>query len=181
MTLANIFRDEDIEMLSDTMLVVKDIIKIVKIGAEAIVSKKDLKRSRVDLKSRTNLNETSSSSSEATVIVYNENRYNLIELLEALYKISINDKMKYTLYQDFDMKKTLKDIIMHGNEFEKEFSTKLLYQLCFDSNVCARMGEDDELVNYLCDREKAGTSNDLLRKNIFGTNFILDLTFFDTI
>ena len=157
------------EMLPDTILVVKDIIKIIKLGAESIVSKKNLKRVRV-----VDLNISSSSVNnmnvvvEATIIIYNENRYNLIELLEALYKISINDKMKYTVYQDFGMKCTLKEIIIYGNEIEKEYATRLLYQLCFDSNVCAKVGQDDELVSYFRDSKKHETTNNFLKKNIFG-------------
>jgi hypothetical protein len=163
MTLANIFKDEDMEMLPDTILVVKDIIRIIKLGAESIVSKKNLKRVRVDLNSPIN-----SEQPIATMIVYNENRYNLLELLESLYKISINDKMKYTLYQDFGMKNTLKEIIMYGNEIEKEYATRLLYQMCFDSNVCANVGQDDELVNYFRNSKKEETTNNFIKKNIFG-------------
>lgn len=180
MTLANVFCDQDLEMLPDTKLVVKDIIRIIKIGADSIVSKKNLTRSRVDLKSLTTINpsieasslksshNTLGSAGEATVIIYNENRYNILELLDSLYKIAINDKMKYTLYEEFGMKKILKEIIMFGNEYEKEFATRLLYQMCFDSNVCAQMGEDNELVDFLNDSEKMPSSSQLLKKNIFG-------------
>lgn len=160
MTLANVFRDEDLEMLPDTKLVVvKDIIRIIKIGAESIVRNKQVNSS----------SSSSSSSAATTVIVYNENRYNLIELLDSLYKIAINDNMKYTLYEEFDMKTTLKQIIMHGNEREKELATRLLYQMCFDSNVCAEMAEDNELVDYLCESsQKVDTTSRLLKKNIYG-------------
>lgn len=176
MTLANVFRDDDLEMLSDTNQVVKDIIKIIKIGAETIVNNNKKTRtnptsSPVKLdQSESESTTTSRSRCEAnkTVIYYKENRYNLLEMMDSLYKIAINDEMKYKLYEDFGMKKILKDIIMCGDEFEKEYATRLLYQMCFDLNVCTQLGEDNELVDYLCHEEKVENASGILKKNIFG-------------
>lgn len=170
MTLANVFRDDDLEMLADTNQVVKDIIKIIKIGAETIVKNK---KTTTNQTSESSESESIKQQSEAnkTVIYYNENRYNLLEMMDSLYKIAINDDMKHKLYEDFGMKQILKDIIMFGDEFEKEYATRLLYQMCFDSNVCTQMGEDNELVDYLCHEEQVENASRLLKKNIFGAIF----------
>lgn len=108
MALANVMCENDVEKLNTTE-VIKDIVKIVKQGAELIVNKNDLKRIKI------NLDIDENSSTEAAVIIYRDNQYNIVELLETLNRIAVIDKIKFTLYKDYGMNQTLKMIIIDGN------------------------------------------------------------------
>ena len=47
------------------------------------------------------------------------------------------------------MKLYLKKLIYNGNEIEKEFAVKLLYQLSFDDNISKDLAGDEQILTYL--------------------------------
>jgi hypothetical protein len=49
------------------------------------------------------------------------------------------------------MKVYLKKLTYNGNEVEKEFAVKLLYQLSFDDTIAKDLAEDDKILMYLND------------------------------
>jgi hypothetical protein len=112
LAITNVVSDTEIETLPQTVIVLKDIIKLIKIGANSILTKSDLKRVKIDL-------DNEKLDLEATVIIFGLNQFNIIELLEALYKLSVNDKTKPLIYQTFEMNTILKTIIIEGNNLEK--------------------------------------------------------------
>jgi hypothetical protein len=112
LAITNVVSDTEIETLPQTVIVLKDIIKLIKIGANSISTKSDLKRVKIDL-------DNGKLDLEATVIIFGLNQFNIIELLEALYKLSVNDKTKPLIYQTFEMNTILKIIIIEGNNLEK--------------------------------------------------------------
>lgn len=88
------------------------------------------------------------------VIFYSSEKneeWNLIELLEALYHMSVNDNIKMDIYKTYSMRDILKKIIYKGNEIEKKFSLKLLYQLCFDEEIAEDVAKQEDLVNFILD------------------------------
>jgi hypothetical protein len=108
MALANVMCENDIEKLNTTDII-KDIVKIIKLGSESISSKINLKRIKISLDVDENSN------TEAAVISHRDSQYNIVELLETLNRIAVNDHIKYSLYKDYEMNQTLKVIIMDGN------------------------------------------------------------------
>lgn len=76
-------------------------------------------------------------------------RWSFIELINALYRISVNDTLKYLIYNDLKMDKCLRNVILSGNEVEAYYGIKLLWQLCFDKRVCNQVTSDTELVNFI--------------------------------
>ena len=162
LALTNVVSDKDIETLPETITVMRDIIKLIKIGSNSIASKKELKRVKIDM------DNDDSTDSEAAIIIFGLSQYNIIELLEALYRLSINDKTKPLIYQTFEMNVILKVIIIEGNNLEKEYALKLLYQLCFDASVRDKVfSEDKQLVNYLVDfNKKQYTKEDRISKKM---------------
>lgn len=163
MTIANIVNDKEIETLNETHTVMNEIIKIIGMCADLIESN-DLRRAKIDFNDETNIY------AEAAVVIYEQSQYNIIELLEALYKLSINDKIKCEIYNEFEKNQALKKIIMNGNEIEKEYSIRLLYQLCFDGKVCDKMFEyDKQLCEYLIKYKKnKDNKNKAIKKSISG-------------
>lgn len=157
MTIANIIKDEEMEMLPDMNLLLTEIIKLVYQVAESIVTKRGLRRIKLEINDKEHL---------AATVIFDNGEFNIVELIDSLTRIAVNDKMKFKIYHG--IKSTLKDIIIHGNELEKEYSTKLLWQLCFDSEVTQDVSKDKELVAYLNELNRKENENQFLRKNIFG-------------
>ncbi len=49
------------------------------------------------------------------------------------------------------MKVHLKKLTYNGNEVEKEFAVKLLYQLSFDDTIAKDLADDEKILTYLND------------------------------
>lgn len=75
--------------------------------------------------------------------------WNLVELLEALYLMSVNDNIKYDIFETNSMRDYLKKLVYNGNEIEKEYSLKLMYQLCFDDQIINDLLKDSPFLAYL--------------------------------
>ena len=91
----------------------------------------------------------------------NEIEFHLVELEHSLYHLAVNDNIKKDIYYDYGMRESSKTIIIKGNEVEKEYTLKLLYQLCFKEEIAKDISEN--LGNYL---EELIKNPDLKRKNI---------------
>jgi hypothetical protein len=78
-----------------------------------------------------------------------EDDFSLFECLQTLYKFSINDKFKISIYETFQLKPILVKIISHGNWSEQEHSFRLLNQLCFDEKISTDVGNDAELIKII--------------------------------
>ena len=50
--------------------------------------------------------------------------WHFCELTEALYHLSVNDNIKFDIYETFHAKNNLKRVIYSGNEIEKELLTQ---------------------------------------------------------
>ncbi len=55
-----------------------------------------------------------------------ETQWHLIELMNELYRLAVNDQIKFIMYNDFAMKSHLRGIIYNGNEVEKDYALKLI-------------------------------------------------------
>ena len=104
-----------------------------------------------------------------------EDNFSIYECLLALYKFSINDKFKISLYETFQLKPILVKVITHGNFCEKEHSFRLLNQLCFMEKISADVGNDIELMNTM--KEIIGnkdTTNQRLIKYVKNIQWIIN-------
>lgn len=70
-------------------------------------------------------------------------------VLSALQNIAVHPDIKYTLFYELKMAKYLRDIIYHGNEYEKDRAMYILWELCFDQEIDANISNDRQLVEYL--------------------------------
>jgi hypothetical protein len=154
MASANILNDNEIETLPDTKLVVEDIVSLIKIGATAIQRNRNLIRASVSIDDR-------EESPHETVCIIKQ--YHIVELLQVLYKIAVNDKIKMELYENYMLKDYLEKIILHGNLTEKEYSLKLLWQFCFQKLIAKKIHENVNLYKHI---EDLFGQADLENKNV---------------
>ena len=104
---------------------------------------------KIELTQISKLFEIEEGKEKVEIIVDNAEFWNLFECLQALYKFSINDKLKNIIYDTFSMKETLRKIVYHGNETEQEYAFKVLNQLCFDKNIAADILKDNDLIKLM--------------------------------
>ena len=78
----------------------------------------------------------------------------LIGILRTIYRVSVNNKIKYDLFVKFNVKDPLKIIILKGNQIESSHALKLLGQLTFDPQVLEIVSSDTELIKFV---EKTST------------------------
>lgn len=143
MTLANILTDKEIDELSDTTEIVNTIVHIISICSNLISDEKtQTPRLKIDL-------ENGCVEDICTVNDDNGIQWDLTELISGLFRISVNDKIKYHIYANCKINEYLDRIIFHGNLIEKEYAIKLLYQLSFDDNVSNLIGKDKNLISTL--------------------------------
>jgi hypothetical protein len=72
-------------------------------------------------------------------------KYTITGILLALYKLSINNRIKYDMYVKYNLQEPLKVIICKGSDIEKKHAIQILAQLCFDKLVLDLVSNDTEL------------------------------------
>ena len=83
------------------------------------------------------------------VIDEDDVRYPVTSVMNTIYKLSVNDKIKYDLYVKLNAKDPLRVFIFHGSDIEKRYALKLLTQLCFDPQVQEEVHKDAELMKLI--------------------------------
>ena len=154
--MGNIASDEDLNNFSA---------KINRLFSNALKDNKEFKRElfRID-----------EGEEKVKIIQDNEEDWNLYECLQALYKFAINDKLKNTIYETFQMKDSLRKIVYNGNETEQEYGFKVLNQLCFDKNIALDISNDKDLMKFMNDLILKKTNEKKLVKNIDGILWLIN-------
>jgi hypothetical protein len=70
-------------------------------------------------------------------------------LLLSLFYFAINEKLKFDIYNNDDLKQSLKKIIYTGLDVEKHFAIQLLSQLAFNNQVREDIKLDLDFINYI--------------------------------
>lgn len=99
--------------------------------------------------------------------------WHLVELLMALYKLSVVDKIKQYIYFDCHIKMYLKSILIKGNRTESEYGLKILWQFCFDELICEDLFETKDLYSALSNLEELYKENKSLELNIKGIYWLV--------
>ena len=73
----------------------------------------------------------------------------LTGILNTLYKLAVSTKIKYDLFVKFNVKDSIRSIILNGVEIEKKYALKLLSQLSFDDQVMDILSKDIELLKFI--------------------------------
>jgi hypothetical protein len=164
--IAFIADDDDIDQqLHELKLILPDLCKMVGEGAKMIKTNTDLYRQEVQLDDDGGASSTNQVK-EVCCITHMDTSWSIINLLKALYHISVSDKLKYDIYYKNNMNKHLRMIILHGNEVEQEYCLRLLWQLCFDRQIAQDVKQDIEFYEFLKSIEN--TDSKSLKKNVSG-------------
>ena len=154
--LSNVVNENEIETSLDTRHAIEDLMSLIRAGVDAIVQKENLKRIRVDV----DFDEDNEIFEDVCSI---NDDWNILDLLLALYRLAINDNLKLVIFRDFNIKIELEKIFLNGNDTEKEYSAKLLWQLCFDKTVAKDVQESETLFAYIQSIAERNTSKRKLR------------------
>ena len=73
----------------------------------------------------------------------------LVGILRTLYRVAVNNKIKYDLFVKYNVKDQLRVIILKGNDIESSYGLKLLGQLAFDPQVLEIVSKDSELIQFV--------------------------------
>jgi hypothetical protein len=155
-TLTNIVNENEIETLLDTRHAIEDLVGLIRIGVDSIEEKDNLKRIRVDV-------DYDEDNELLEDVCFINADWNILDLLLALYRLAINDKLKSVIYQDYNIKIELQKLFSFGNDTEKEYGAKLLWQLCFDKSIAKDVQESESLFTYV---QNIGERCDCKRKNL---------------
>ena len=88
---------------------------------------------------------------------YIEGGWNILELMESLYRFSIIDNLKWRIF--LDIRDNLEIVIRYGKDSEKEFALKILYQLCFNPDISRELINDYRLIGHLKELNKSENEN----------------------
>jgi hypothetical protein len=87
---------------------------------------------------------------EILVITYKQANFRVTELIDFLDCLAnFNEKFKAEIYENPGLKSYLNVLLFNGNDVEKEFIIKLLWNLCKDSRVSRSVCNDVNLYSYL--------------------------------
>ena len=145
MILGNIASDEDLNNFSASPTAVESLTKQIQRISSALVEKSYLNGNEF----KRELFQIEEGKEKVEIIHDEKTGWNLFECLQALYKFSINDKLKIIIYETFSMKETLRKIVFDGNETEQEYAFKVLNQLVFDKYVASDILNDKDLIKFM--------------------------------
>jgi hypothetical protein len=83
-------------------------------------------------------------------------------VLKSLYRLSINEKIKNSIYYDHKIKDDLKVIMLKGNEYETMFSLDLFIQMTFNQKIAEDLAKDQEILTFI----NAENKNEKIKKKI---------------
>jgi hypothetical protein len=156
MAAANMLNDNEIETLPDTKMIIEMIMSLIKICTNALKTKKGIQRDKVSIDGQRERNEV------VFIVSTNMSNYHIIELLQVLYRISVNDKIKTELCETYKLNEHLEILILEGNLTEKEYSLRSLWQLCFQATIAQQLFENKKLYEYIV--------NNLMKKQVDNKN-----------
>ena len=93
-------------------------------------------------------------------VIHIDDHLSLTELLECLYQFAIVDDLKCVIYKMDNIYSNLCRIIFDGNDFEKEYTLKLVFQLCFNDKIAEDFSRNEQF-NYMIDSLKDNRTRNL--------------------
>ena len=138
-SIAFIFEEKDLDRLTEIQEAVKSLSEIVEFCAN-LVKRSDPPRDHFKMHG---------DGDRVVESVISNNDWLVIEIFQCLYRLSVSDSIKHDIYFRYMCNKYLRDFIYFGNEFEKEFALKLLWQLCFENKIGEDICQDEKLYSII--------------------------------
>jgi hypothetical protein len=144
MAIANLISDNDVKNLVHIKSVIKDLVRYTATCANLLTNEtSNIERCPMTFES------SSEETCQVVITQVNGVYFYLVDFLNVLYHFSVSDEIKYEIYEQCGMREYLRMIVYHGNQIEKQFALRLLWQLCFDQRVGKHVQEDSKLMNYI--------------------------------
>jgi hypothetical protein len=170
MTLSHIVKDKEIDEMADIFEIVDNVMRLVSSAADQIESSSECPRVKVDL-------EDDRVERVCAVSDEDEIKWDFVELMAGLYRIAVNDKIKYYIYVNCNFNKIVYKILTYGNVVEQEFCVRILYQMSFDEKICEIVVEDERLlalVKHVIATTELNESSSKLLQYCNNLNWLLD-------
>lgn len=173
MILINTGNDKQIEILlkSHKASIIQELEKIIKLASSEISGNNlNLKRFKTHVEIECEDGVTSGNNIEIIddicFVCYNGYAWNLSKIFVTLICLaSIDDFIKYDIYETYNLKDDLERIIFYGNHVEKLYATKLLWHCCLDGNVAKKFVKTPNLFDSIINTAKqVNFKNGLLKK-----------------
>jgi hypothetical protein len=161
--LSNIATDHQINTILKIQEIIPIFVKQINKGAQEINKSPNLEREKIQF----NEEDEAISQQYDVYHVPDDDDVNLQRsltgLINTIYRLAVNDKIKYDLFVKHNVKDSLRILVFKGVEIEKKYALKLLAQLCFDAQVIDMVSKDVELVQYI---EKLSNNSDCVIKSL---------------
>lgn len=169
MSISNIFDENNVNQLVHVKSVTRELVGYI--GAcSGEINNKNLERFPVSFEES---DKSSSTDNKTIIIQINESFFYLIDFLDVLYHYAVIEELKYEIYEICGMKKQLKMIILFGNSIERQYSVRLLWQVCYDQRVAENVLNDNALMSIFKDISVNSMGNSELLRNIKGILWLL--------
>ncbi|CAF0705631.1 unnamed protein product [Brachionus calyciflorus] len=172
--LANITEEDEVAKFPSLKNVLPILIGIIDKMAKSIFYDKNLPRIAIEV-------EDTGKIENVCKITVGPTIWHLIELMEALYKMAVNDSIKKIIYFDHKLNESLRLIIFNGNNTEIRYAVKLLWQLCFDSKISEDVYSDKKLYDFLKNNSENENKTEILYKNSHGCFWTMEKKHFEII
>ena len=156
-TIANIASQDNLYDFSSSLKILETICKMFKEFSKVLAD-----NTKKKTRSLFQINENDSTK----VKVIEIKGWNLIEVIQPLYKFAINDHIKGLIYETLKVKDYIKITLNFGNEVEQEFALKLLNQLCFDKKIASSIFQDKDYIDFLKNIEEAQSTRKNAKQHI---------------
>lgn len=143
--LVNLITDDEMNSIPDVKIALSTLVDLIIILSDNL---KTSKCSRTTIDFQMDDDSSQVSKFERFDIVYTEGLH-LAEISTAVYRLAINDTLKKDIYNNLSIRGALVAIITHGNDWEKMFALKLLWQLCFDKEIARKIRDDKEFYELI--------------------------------
>lgn len=144
LTIANIVDDSQCEELEEIKQILSLIIENVKRCAEDFeLNKFHRKDTKIFLNNKFRIIKAHIFSDQFFV------RRSIYFILNALYKLSINDKIKELIYFDEVFSSNFNKVVFNANQPELYYALNLIGQLSFSEKICVCIRKDQEFVKFL--------------------------------
>ena len=131
MTIALVAADDEIDSIPEIQTCLPDIIAMIEACSIAISTGDNLERAETEFED----DDGTKLFQESCYLNVDDTEWSLLNLLDALYHIAVNDKIKYDIYSKFKVGQYLTSIIFYGNHIEQEYALNALWQLCYHAEV----------------------------------------------
>jgi hypothetical protein len=159
-TIINIAYDKHFENVDEIKLALIKLVDILNLIAEGFSFNLNLSFKEVEILD----NDKSILKKNVYFIETHLSSHSVISILELLYKMSINEKLKKEMFYSLRVKDSLKIILDRGIEIEKKCVLKILAQFSFNKSISRNLLKDKDLIIYVSSLldEKSNEKNDLI-------------------